>query len=94
MNGHVKTITRSQKTMTPTTNLKYDPQYAAAAAEGILTGRALASREGDGVLHSIHRAAVPYTDGLRISSEQKQFFIRAFKAAAHHAYNESRTAAA
>ena len=37
MNGHVKTITGSQKTMTPTTNLKYDPQYAAAAAEGVLT---------------------------------------------------------
>jgi hypothetical protein len=77
--------------MTPTTNLKYDPQYAAAAAEGILTGTALASREGEGVLHSIYRAAVAYTDRLRISSEQKQFLIRAFKAAAHQAYSESRT---
>jgi hypothetical protein len=76
--------------MTQTANPKYDPQYAAATAEGILTGRALANREDDGVLHSIHRCAIAYTDEMRISSEQKQFLIRAFKAAAHQAYNESR----
>ena len=81
--------------MTPNASEKYDPQYVAAAAKGAATGASFAAREGDKVLHSIHRAAVNYTNQLRIDDiEQRHLLLRAFKAAAHQAYNEARILAA